>query len=197
MGKLFYQGHGSYRIVSDSGIVIYVDPFAGEGYDLPADIVLISHEHPDHNQLSLIQQKDGCVVLRPETILVNGVYGNQTIQGILIQAVPAYNIGHDKNKCVGYVFTVDGIKIYASGDTSTTDYMKNVLANEKIDYALLPIDGFYNMNPEEAAQCAKIIGAAHTIPVHMKPGTLFDREQAEAFVADGRLILEPNDEITL
>ena len=32
MEDLLYQGHGSYRIVSDEGVVIYVDPYAGEGY---------------------------------------------------------------------------------------------------------------------------------------------------------------------
>ncbi|MBU4438755.1 MAG: MBL fold metallo-hydrolase [Acetobacterium sp.] len=197
MGKLFYQGHGSYRIVSDKGIVIYVDPFAGAGYDLPADIVLITHEHPDHNNLALLHQNDNCTILRPETILINGVYGNVTIDEIAIQAVPAYNSGHDKNKCVGYLIEADGIKIYASGDTSTTDYMQDVLSKEKIDYALLPIDGFYNMDPAEASACAAIIGAAHTIPIHMKPGALFDRKIAETFVAEGRLILEPNEEIEL
>ena len=92
---------------------------------------------------------------------------------------------------------LDGIKIYASGDTSTTDYMKDVLSKEAIDYALLPIDGFYNMDPQEASVCAAVIGAVHTIPIHMKPGALFDRELAETFVAEGRLILEPNDEIKL
>nr|WP_320024318.1 MBL fold metallo-hydrolase [uncultured Acetobacterium sp.] len=197
MGKLFYQGHGSYRIVSDKGIVIYVDPFAGAGYDLPADIVLITHEHPDHNNLALLHQNDNCTILRPETILINGVYGNVTIDEIALQAVPAYNSGHDKNKCVGYLIEADGIKIYASGDTSTTDYMQDVLSKEKIDYALLPIDGFYNMDPAEASACAAIIGAAHTIPIHMKPGALFDRKIAETFVAEGRLILEPNEEIEL
>ncbi|WP_026393710.1 MBL fold metallo-hydrolase [Acetobacterium malicum] len=197
MGKLFYQGHGSYRIISDKEIVIYVDPFAGEGYDLPADIVLITHEHPDHNNLARLHQKQDCVVIRPETILINGVYGSQSIDRITIQAVPAYNSGHDKNKCVGYVIELDGIKIYASGDTSTTDYMKDVLSKEVINYALLPIDGFYNMDPQEAANCAKVIGAVHSIPIHMKPGALFDRKLAETFVAEGRLILEPNEEIKL
>lgn len=197
MGKLFYQGHGSYRIISDKEIVIYVDPFAGEGYDLPADIVLITHEHPDHNNLARLHQNQGCVVIRPETILINGVYGSQSIDRITIQAVPAYNSGHDKNKCVGYVIELDGIKIYASGDTSTTDYMEGVLSKQAIDYALLPIDGFYNMDPQEASNCAKVIGAVHSIPIHMKPGALFDRKLAETFVAEGRLILEPNEEIKL
>lgn len=197
MGKLLYQGHGSYRLVSDQGIVIYIDPFAGEGYDLPADIVLITHEHPDHNDLSLLHQKDSCTVIRPGNILINGVYETRSIYEIAIQAVPAYNSGHDQNKCVGYVIVIDGIKIYASGDTSTTDYMKDVLSKEALDYALLPIDGFYNMDPQEASDCAAVIGAVYTIPIHMKPGALFDRKIAESFMAEGRLILKPNDEIKL
>ncbi|MBC3798553.1 MBL fold metallo-hydrolase [Acetobacterium tundrae] len=197
MGKLLYQGHGSYRIVTDNGIVIYVDPFAGEGYDLPADLVLVSHEHPDHNKLSLLNQKKGCTILRPETILIGGVYGSRKIDDISIQAVPAYNAKHDKNHCVGYLIELDGIKIYASGDTSFTDYMSDVLSKEKIAYALLPIDGIFNMNPEEASKCAEVIGAIHTIPIHMKPGALFDRQIAQSFVSKGRLILAPKEEIIL
>lgn len=42
--------------------------------------------------------------------------------------------------------------------------MKDVLSKEAIDYALLPIDGFYNMDPQEASVCAAVIGAVHTIP---------------------------------
>ena len=45
MPKLFYQGHGSFRLTANDGRVIYVDPYAGEGYDLPADIILVSHQH--------------------------------------------------------------------------------------------------------------------------------------------------------
>ena len=54
MAELLYQGHGSYRIVSNEGVVIYVDPYAGEGYDMPADIVIVTHEHSDHNQVDLV-----------------------------------------------------------------------------------------------------------------------------------------------
>ena len=49
MPKLLYQGHGSYRLTADDGRTIYVDPYAGGGYDLPADIILITHQHSDHN----------------------------------------------------------------------------------------------------------------------------------------------------
>ena len=53
------------------------------------------------------------------------------------------------------------------------------------------------MDLNEATKCAKIIGAKHNIPVHMKPGTLFDRVRAESFNAPNRLILEPGEEINL
>ena len=36
MPKLLYQGHGSFRLTGNDGFVIYVDPYAGEGYDIPA-----------------------------------------------------------------------------------------------------------------------------------------------------------------
>ena len=43
--KLLYQGHGSLRITTAEGKVIYIDPYAGEGYDVPADLILVTHGH--------------------------------------------------------------------------------------------------------------------------------------------------------
>jgi hypothetical protein len=45
MPKLYYQGHGSYRLTSDDGRIVYVDPYAGDGYDLP---VGAKHNIPIH-----------------------------------------------------------------------------------------------------------------------------------------------------
>ena len=196
MAKLLYQGHGSYRITSEKGTVVYVDPFAGEGYDEEADLVLVTHEHRDHNALNLVRVKEGGHVLRASGMLEEGRYQTRRLGDISVHAVPAYNKKHDRNACVGYLIGVDHKLIYAAGDTSTTDFMEK-LAAEQIDYALLPIDGVYNMDEKEASACAKLIGARHTIPVHMKPGELFDRKKAEAFEADGRLILEPGQAIEL
>lgn len=196
MAKLLYQGHGSYRITGNDGTVIYFDPYAGTGYDLPADLILVTHQHGDHNQVGLCAQNPGCVVITEKEALAGGQYHTFHVGKVRIEAVEAYNRNHKKEQCVGYIITIDGVTIYGAGDTSTTAQMSE-LAARKLDYALLPGDGFYNMSVEEASSCAEIIGAAHNIPIHLKPGALFDRARAESFTGPNRLIVEPGEEITL
>jgi len=196
MARLLFQGHGSYRITTDTDKVIYVDPYAGSGYDVKADIILSTHEHGDHNQIQLAAQKSTCVIIRSQDALRDNVYKSFDINGIRILAVPAYNFNHNRKHCVGYILEFNGIKIYAAGDTSSTDEMKTY-ASMDIDYALLPIDGIYNMNPEEASLCADLIGAKHAIPIHMAPGKLFDEKKAGKFTAGNRLIVKAGEEIEL
>jgi L-ascorbate metabolism protein UlaG (beta-lactamase superfamily) len=196
MPKLYYQGHGSFRLTAADGRVIYVDPYAGDGYDLPADIILVTHQHSDHNQINLCAQNPGCRVITNAEALEGGKHNTFDVDGIIIEAVEASNKNHDPRLCVGYIITIDGVKLYAAGDTSKTAGMASFAARG-IDYALLPTDGVYNMGLAEAAECAALIGARHNIPIHAKPGALFDRPYAEGFDAPNRLIVEPGEEITL
>ena len=65
---LLYQGHASLRIVTAEEKVIYIDPFAGEGYDLPADLILITHAHSDHTRTDLIkEQNPDCRIITQTT----------------------------------------------------------------------------------------------------------------------------------
>jgi len=197
MPKLLYQGHGSFRLTSDSGVVVFIDPFIGEGYDVPADIILVTHQHDDHNQLTLINEKPGCTTISNVEALEGGKHNVFSIKGIEIEAVEAgYNQGHAPDNSVGFIIVVDGLKLYFCGDTSTTPQMAE-FAKRKLDYAFLCADGHYNMGLEEAAECAKLIGARHNVPVHLKPGELFDREMAERFNAPNRLIIEAGQEVDL
>ena len=196
MPKLLYQGHGSFRIAADNGAVIYIDPFMGEGYDRPADIILITHQHADHNQSDLITKKEHCAVITETEALAGGKHNTFDIGGVQVEAVEASNQNHPPDKCVGYIAVVDGIKIYFSGDTSKTAQMAEFKA-KNIDYAFLCCDGHYHMGLAEAAECAELIGARHNIPVHMKPGALFDRETAERFIGPNRLIVADGEEIAL
>ena len=197
MPKLLYQGHGSFRLTSDDGVVVFIDPFIGTGYDLPADLILVTHQHEDHNQIGLITQKDDCRIISNFEALEGGRHNSFVVKGIEIESVEAgNNAGHSLEDAVGFIVTVDGFKLYFCGDTSKTNQMSE-LKERNLDYAFLCADGFYNMDLVEAAECAAIIGARHNVPVHLKPGELFDREMAEQFNAPNRLILEPGVEIAL
>jgi L-ascorbate metabolism protein UlaG (beta-lactamase superfamily) len=197
MPKLLYQGHGSFRLTSNDGAVIFIDPFIGTGYDVPADIILVTHQHDDHNQINLITQKPGCTVITNVEALAGGKHNTFSVLGIEIEAVEAgSNQGHSPSDSVGYIITIDGLKLYFCGDTSKTPQMSE-LAARKLDYAFLCADGFYNMGLEEAAECAELIGAKHNVPVHLKPGELFDRNMAEQFKGPNRLIIEAGDESEL
>jgi len=197
MAKLLYQGHGSFRLTSNDGVVVFIDPFIGEGYDVPADIVLVTHQHDDHNQIDLITQKHDCTVITEYEALKDGRHNTFEIKGIHIEAVEAgYNAGHTPENSVGFIIMVNGKKLYFCGDTSKTPQM-STFASRHLDYAFLCADGFYNMNLVEAAECAILIAAKHNVPVHLKPGELFDMEMAEQFTAPNRLIIEAGKEIEL
>ena len=45
---LLYMGQATMRVVTPEGKVIYIDPCAGDAYDLPADLILVTHGHFDH-----------------------------------------------------------------------------------------------------------------------------------------------------
>ncbi|WP_343208857.1 MBL fold metallo-hydrolase [Anaerolentibacter hominis] len=194
--RLYYQGHGSYRLTGEDGLVLYVDPFAGDGYDEPADVILVTHQHFDHNRIDLPARKENCLVIQNEDALKAGIYQEFQVDGCRIRAVPAYNKNHSRTECVGYFIYLDGLLIYASGDTSITEEMSAYPAHH-IDYALFPADGIYNMDENEARECGKIVKAAHNIPIHMKPGELYDEKMAAGFQSDGWLTVRPGEEIIL
>ena len=197
--RLLYQGHGSLRIVTAEEKVIYIDPYAGEGYDLPADLILITHGHQDHTAVKLIKkQAEGCQVITWKEALVKGEYKTFDLGFATVEAVQAgNNTNHNISDCVGWVLKLPGgVTVYATGDTSTTEQMKE-LADRGIDYAFFVCDGIYNMDMEEAIACAKTVNAKHSIPYHMAPGKLFDGKRAEQFDVPGRMIVPAGEEIVL
>lgn len=197
MKKLLYQGHGSMRLSTETAVV-YIDPYAGEGYDIPADLILVTHGHHDHNKTDLPLKKHSCVIITQEdSVVINGKnieYKSFDVCGIHITAVPAYNKKHSREACVGYILETGKLRLYFAGDTSRTTEMASIRG---IDYVFLPIDGIYNMNEIEAAECAAVIGAKYAVPIHMAPGKLFDRSIAEKFNAPNRIIMAAGEERVL
>lgn len=196
---LLYQGHASLRITTAEGKVIYIDPYAGDGYDVPADLILVTHGHSDHNAVKLIKQKNkGCSTITWKEAIDKGQHKTFDLDFATIEAVEAgNNKNHSIKSCVGWVITLSGgVTLYVSGDTSTTDQMKE-LGERDLHYAFFCCDGVYNMDMNEAIDCAKTVNARRSIPYHMVPGKLFDQQRAESFDVPDRLIVPAGEEITL
>jgi len=190
-----FIGHGSLKFVTKSGKVIYVDPaFLKGDYSQPADFIFITHLHGDHDREDIVTKSENCITFSSKDAINNGEYINFEKDGIKATPVEAYNKNHDKGECVGYVLNFDGLNIYCAGDTSKTDDMLNKLPNMNIDYAFLPIDGFYNMDPKEASECAKLIKTRFALPIHNDPKSMETGEFYETglseFTHDGKIVLK-------
>lgn len=200
--KLLYMGHASIRLTTPEGKVIYIDPYAGDGYAPAADLILVTHSHFDHTQLDRIAHRaPDCRIITWKDALKGGKHQTFDLNYVTVEAVEAgYNRNHSAKDCVGYILTLsDGISVYVSGDTSKTKQMPS-LAKKQIDYAFFCCDGIYNMDTDEAAECAALVGAKHNIPYHViaaSGSAVFDRTRAEQFDAPNRMILDADEEIEL
>jgi len=168
-----WLGHASFKIIGEK--IIYIDPWKLKKRD-KADIILITHYHYDHFSPADISkiQTDQTVIVLPEgdegklkgniKKIKSGDYLN--IDGVTIEAVPAYNINksyHPKEKgWVGYIIKIRGFSIYHAGDTDFIPEMKKI----KVDIAFLPIGGTYTMNAEEAAKACAAFNPEIAIPMH-------------------------------
>ena len=172
--NITWLGHDGFLIKGD-GKAIVIDPFQVRQCE-PADIILITHEHYDH-----CSPEDVRKIQKPSTVIVTEANSAKklsgdvrvvqpgeklTVSGIPIEAVPAYNTNknfHPKeNGWLGFVLTVDGVRIYHGGDTDLIPEMDSVEA----DIALLPVSGTYVMTAEEAVKAAKAIRPKLAIPMH-------------------------------
>lgn len=165
--SLTFIGHASIKIKATTGEIIYIDPyFPTRSYDEPADIILVTHNHSDHNRIDLCAKKENCKIIKYNDALIDGEYQVFEEGNIRIEAVPSGgNSSHSLYNNVGYIVTVDGVSVYHGGDTSFAEETK-CIADKKIDYALYTVNGLYTMGPEEATEMANYIGARVNIPIH-------------------------------
>ena len=198
--KIHWLGQATVKINAEDR-VIYFDPYQIKKSD-KADIILITHSHSDHFSISDISKlttvntvfvapKD-CVKdlekMGKNKIIVLEPGMNTTIKGILIETVPAYNVVKTKfhpkaNKWLGYILTINGIKIYHAGDTEKIPEMKDF----NCDIAMLPLGQTYTMNSvKEAAEAALDVNAKIAIPIHygLYEGTDEDAEKFKEILKD-------------
>ena len=186
--RMTFIGHATVKIITTKGTVIYIDPYFPVGnYLEPADYILITHGHSDHNDISKCKQAPGCQIIKWSDALVDGEYQVFEKDDVRIEGVPSGgNYSHDVRNNVGYLVTVDGVTVYHGGDTSMFDELL-VLADRDIDYALYTVNGVYTMGPKEASVLSDKIGATYNIPIH-GDGKKYS-EQRKQFSGKGKLAL--------
>ncbi len=201
---LTWLGHASFRL-ERAGVVVYFDPWKIEGEPLDADLILISHPHPDH-----LSPPDIAKLLKAETEIVTVADGAAKLQearvnvkihtvkpadkvaikGISVEAVPAYNRNKEfhlkESGWVGFILELDGVRLYHAGDTDHIPEMSTF----KADVALLPVSGTYVMTAEAAAEAAKAIQPKAAVPMHYGSivGTLADAKRFQTLA--GGLVVE-------
>lgn len=153
--------------------------------ELMADIVLVSHWHPDHLDLdsALDYTTSGSVIVAPPSCILRlsgrglpkdrlvAIDAGQTLdmEGISITAVPALHEvpGAITEDAVGFVLELDGMRIYHSGDSDYDRRMLAALDRGPLDLALLCINGTGgNMNVWEAALLAAQLRPRIAVPMH-------------------------------
>ena len=181
--EITFLGHGSLMFTFGEK-VIHIDPFGrvADYSTLPkADLILITHEHQDHLDTEAVanictentdivltelcdQQIEGGIVMRNGDMSV--------VQGLSIEAVPAYNLLHTRESgdpfhpCGdgnGYIITLGDKRIYVAGDSENTPEMMNL---RNIDIAFLPMNLPYTMSPEMVAEAARVMQPRILYPYH-------------------------------
>ncbi len=182
MANIEWLGHDSFRITSEDDKVIYIDPWKLKEGAPQADLILVTHEHFDHfspDDIKKIRGKETVVVTTPTCarqlsgpVRAVGPGEKLTVAGFEIETVPAYNVNkfrapgqpfHPKAAGhLGFIITVDGERIYHTGDTDVIPEMESI----QCDIALLPVSGTYVMTADEAIVAAKLINPRLVIPMH-------------------------------
>jgi len=167
--KIKWLAHASFLITSDAGIKIITDPYeTGGGLSYgeikeSADIVTVSHDHADHNNVSAVRGN-------PE--VVKGA-GTRKVKGIEFKGIPCC---HDEagGKLRGdntiFCFDVDNIRVCHLGDLGHLPSDKQVTEIGKIDILLTPVGGYFTIDAKAATQVSEQLKPKVIIPMHFKTG---------------------------
>jgi L-ascorbate metabolism protein UlaG (beta-lactamase superfamily) len=172
--KVKWLGHAGFRI-EGSSVVVYIDPWKLKS-PTPADVICITHSHFDH-----LSEEDVKLIRKPSTVIIGppdckAGFGDSfravkpgetiTVGDVIVEAVPAYNTDKEfhpkKNNWLGFVITVDSVRVYHTGDSDMIPEMAAI----KADVALVPVGGTYTMTVEQAAKAVSGFAPKVAVPMH-------------------------------
>lgn len=168
--RIKYIGHSCFLIESADGTRIVTDPYEPGCFDgalkykpvsEDGDIVLVSHDHADHNWFSGVGGN-------PEVV---SEAGGRTVKGVEILGVPSYHDtsqGSERGSNILFRFTVDGLAVCHLGDLGHTLKDDSAAQLKPVDILLMPVGGFFTIGREEADAIIDALSPRLVIPMHFK-----------------------------
>ncbi len=177
-------GQACIQIKTENKIVV-IDPFKNIGLRVPrlrADIVLVTHDHLDHNNLAAVRPREG----KKEFALFKGA-GEFEAEGILVKGVPAWHDnegGKKRGKTYIYLIRAEGINVVHLGDLGQKKlYEEQAEALNSVDVLFVPVGGKYTVGAEEAFEITNQLDPKIVIPIHYKvKGLSIDLEPVDKFL---------------
>jgi L-ascorbate metabolism protein UlaG (beta-lactamase superfamily) len=165
--KVKWLGHASFLITSKGGTKIITDPYAvGGGIDYSpiretADVVLVSHDHGDHNNVSAVQGK-------PEVVRGSGKKAAKGIQFKGIATSHDASQGTQRGSNTVFCFTIDDLKLCHVGDLGHVLSPGQVAEIGAVDILFVPVGGFFTIDAPVAGRVCDQLKPRITIPMHFK-----------------------------
>ena len=192
--KIKWYGHSAFLITSDKGLKIVTDPYEpgafggqlsyGQIKD-QADLVLTSHDHADHNYTKDL----------PGTPQVVKGSGSKTIKGISMKGVSTYHDpskGSERGANTIFTIKINNIQLCHLGDLGHLLSDKELAEIGPVDILLIPVGGFFTIDPKEATRVAEQINPKILIPMHFKTKKCgFSIAPVEDFLKDKASIKRP------
>jgi L-ascorbate metabolism protein UlaG (beta-lactamase superfamily) len=169
--KITYLGHATFLL--DSGpTTILIDPYDQKvGYPIPKvapTVVLISHEHGDHNHLAMAGG-------HPRVIrgLADGQWRTiqETVDGVVISSVSTYHDGSEgkeRGRNTVFIVEAEGLRIVHLGDLGHALDETAIKAIGRPDVLMVPIGGHYTIDAQQAHDVIARLRPAIVIPMHYK-----------------------------
>ena len=165
--KIKWLGHAAFLLTARDGTRVITDPYAtGAGLSYgeireSADVVLVSHEHMDHNS---VQGVGGS----PEVIRGAGIH---RAKGIEFKGVASFHDpsgGKQRGPNTIFCFALDEIKFCHLGDLGHVLSKEQVAQIGQVDVLFIPVGGFFTIDANEATQVAKQLKPKVIVPMHFK-----------------------------
>ena len=169
MLQIRWHGHSCFEITNE--ITLVTDPHDGKSIGIPTpsvlgDIILVSHDHYDHNSVKTVE-KDG------SKVVTDGRKRN--ISGIDIKGIDSFHDeckGDKRGSNLIYKFNVEGINFCHLGDLGHDIDDETVKQIGDVDILFIPVGGTFTVDAEQAWDIVKKIKPKITVPMHYKIGGL-------------------------